>query len=185
MQSSQVFPESVLTSERLTLRRFQSQDASGVAAAMSDELSARWLTPDQPYTLQDATAWCVSIAPGIREQGAGIHWAAIEKESSQFVGLFGFNAVDWKARSAEVAYAVHPAMRGRGFATEAVVKLTDWLLQDQGFTRCQLRVAAGNRGSQKVAIAAGFTPEGILRQAGFTHHGNVDLVAYSRLADDQ
>ncbi|MEU8765208.1 GNAT family protein [Streptomyces sp. NPDC048659] len=179
-----VFPDSPLATARLTLRPFAAGDAAEVAAMLSDPACARWLPLEQPYTLAAARSWCESVSPELRARGTGVHWAAVETASARFVGSFGFNGVDWQARSADIAYAVHPAMRGRGLAQEAVARIVDWLLREQGFTRCQLRAAAGNRSSQKVAAAAGFTPEGVCRKAGFTHGGLVDLIVYSRLSDD-
>lgn len=67
--------------------------------------------------------------------------------------------------------------------TEALSAVTDCVL-GQGFIRVEVRAAVGNVGSQRVAEKAGFRREGVLRRAGHTHAGPVDLVVLSRLADD-
>jgi RimJ/RimL family protein N-acetyltransferase len=69
-------------------------------------------------------------------------------------------------------------------AVEAPRALARWLLADQGFQRVELRAAVGNRASHAVARRAGFSEEGILRNAGFVHAGRVDLVVYSLVPDD-
>ena len=78
---------------------------------------------------------------------------------------------------------VAPWGRGQGLAVRATQLLSTWALA-QGMSRIELRAAAGNDASLRTARAAGFTEEGVLRQAGVTHAGPVDLVVFSRLASD-
>ena len=47
-----------------------------------------------------------------------------------------------------------------------------------------LRAAIGNVPSQRVAEKAGFTREGIARNAGFTNAGRVDLGVFSLIPSD-
>lgn len=54
----------------------------------------------------------------------------------------------------------------------------------QGFARVEVRAAVGDVGSQRVAQKAGFRRQGVLRRAGYTHGGPVDLVVLSRIAED-
>jgi len=54
----------------------------------------------------------------------------------------------------------------------------------QGFARVEVRTVVGNVGSQRVAQKAGFRRQGVLRRAGYTHGGSVDLVVLSRIAED-
>ncbi len=87
------------------------------------------------------------------------------------------------ARSVEVGYLTAPWARGHGVMTEALSAVTGWVL-GQGFARVEVRTAVGNVGSQRVAEKAGFRREGVLRRAGYTHGGPVDLVVLSRIAED-
>jgi RimJ/RimL family protein N-acetyltransferase len=48
----------------------------------------------------------------------------------------------------------------------------------------QLRAATGNAGSNRVAEKAGFTREGVARNAGTVHGGRVDLVVWSLVPGD-
>ena len=58
------------------------------------------------------------------------------------------------------------------------------MLRDQGFERLELRAATGNLASQRVAEKAGFTREGVLRNAGYVHDGRVDMVVYALVRGD-
>ena len=88
------------------------------------------------------------------------------------------------ARSTEISYAVTADARGFGVAPEAVDALTLALVLEHGFQRVEVRVAPGNVGSRRVMEKAGFTYEGLLRNAGFVHSGRVDLEIWSMVAAD-
>jgi RimJ/RimL family protein N-acetyltransferase len=47
-----------------------------------------------------------------------------------------------------------------------------------------VRVAPGNVASRRVAEKAGFTYEGLLRNAGFVHSGRVDVEMWSLVKAD-
>ncbi len=91
---------------------------------------------------------------------------------------------DWRARTSEIGYWVAPWARKEGLAVEAVRSIARWLLLEQRFERMVLRAATGNTASQRVAEKAGFTREGVARNAGFTNTGRVDLVVYSLIPTD-
>ena len=81
----------------------------------------------------------------------------------------------WHVLTSEIGYWMAPWARGQGLATEAARAVAEWLLVTQGFQRLELRAAPGNVASVKVALNAGFHREGVLRDAGITHSGPVDL----------
>ncbi|MFJ8444403.1 GNAT family N-acetyltransferase [Kitasatospora griseola] len=181
---SQTFAETVLHTDRLTLRPFNSTDIRDTQASCADELTQRWLPLPQPYTLDDATAWCTTVAHSLRESGDGIHFAVTDTRTRHLLGTVGLKKTDWRARVSEVGYWVSPWARGQGIAAEATRALAHWLLMDRRFQRLELRAATENTASQKVALKAGLHREGILRNAGFTHTGRIDLVLFSLLPND-
>jgi RimJ/RimL family protein N-acetyltransferase len=94
--------------------------------------------------------------------------------------------LDWDDSLAEVGYWTVAEARGRGIATRAVRLVTRWALRDVGVVRMQLRAAAENEASQRVAERAGFVKEGVLRSARFDRRAGKrrDFVLYSLLRDD-
>jgi RimJ/RimL family protein N-acetyltransferase len=69
-------------------------------------------------------------------------------------------------------------------AAEAVDALAIALILEHGFQRVEVRVAPGNVASRRVMEKAGFTYEGLLRNAGYVHSGRVDLEVWSFVAAD-
>ena len=58
--------------------------------------------------------------------GKGGRWAMVSKDTGEFVGMLGLNAM---IPAAELAYHLHPAHWGHGFATEACVCVLAWLMR--------------------------------------------------------
>lgn len=86
----------------------------------------------------------------------------------------------------ELAYIVlRPQSRGRGYMTEAVQLLSDYLFDTHKINRLQLTVAAGNIGSVRVAEKCGFTSEGVLRGAVFLKGRSMDMEMFSLLRDER
>ena len=65
-----------------------------------------------------------------------------------------------------------------------MTRITLALVLEHGFQRVEVRVAPGNIASRRVTEKAGFTYEGLLRNAGIVHSGRVDLQVWSMVAAD-
>jgi len=100
------------------------------------------------------------------------------------VGCMWATHTDWSGLSTEISYAVLPRFRGQGVATEATAALAVDLLAEHGFQRIEQRIAPGNIASRRVAEKAGFTYEGLLRNAGYVHGDRTDMELWSLTAPD-
>ena len=174
------FPELVLATDRLLLRPLRDSDAADVVAGVSDPVTQAWLPLPCPYSVDEARVFINRHAPRRRASGYGVI-RAIE-HGGAFAGVIDLKRTDWVARVTEIGYWAMPAFRGRGVMTEATSALTRWVLRDAGFQRVELRIPTGNTASARVAVKAGFTREGVARNAGYNHAGRVDLIIYSPIA---
>jgi RimJ/RimL family protein N-acetyltransferase len=87
-------------------------------------------------------------------------------------------------RRANLEYWLVPEMRARGYATRAVNLVTAWAFSELGIARVQLWTEPDNLASQRVAVASGFTREGVLRHYDEIDGQRVDSVFFSRLPGD-
>jgi [ribosomal protein S5]-alanine N-acetyltransferase len=178
------FPTLTVATPRLQVRPLVSDDAPPVAEIFADKQTQRWLPmPEEPGEV-DALAWCTEVAAGRRLRGAGDHYGMVRREDEALVGCLWTKHTDWTTKITEIAYAVAPQARGFGLAAEAVDGLAIALILEHAFQRIELRVAPGNVASRRVAEKAGFTYEGLLRNAGHVHSGRVDLEVWSLVAAD-
>ena len=179
------FPALLVETPRLSVRPLCADDDKRVAEIFADRLVRRWLpvAPDDAGEF-DAYAWCTELAAERRDSGAGDHYGIVRREDERLVGCLWTKNTDWLTRSTEIAYAVAADARGYGVAPEAVDVLALSLLLEHRFQRIELRVAPGNVASRRVAEKAGFTYEGLLRNAGSLHSGRVDLESWSLVPSD-
>jgi RimJ/RimL family protein N-acetyltransferase len=172
----------VLTTERLTIRPFDDSDLDAIVVAGSDPLTQRWIPLPRPYLVDHARGFVHDIAPAAQASGCGLI-RAIECEGG-LAGVIDFKSTDWVNGETEIGYWTHPAFRGRGIMVEAVTAMAHYALVEMALQRVVVRVAPGNTASIRVAEKAGFTREGVARNAAFTHDGRVDLVIFSLIRFD-
>ncbi len=82
----------------------------------------------------------------------------------------------------EIGYLLYdPQVAGRGYVTEAVRPLTDYLFQTRRFNRVELRIHPDNAASVRIADKAGYTRDGVAR--GAWHNDGIyhDLLVYGLL----
>jgi ribosomal-protein-alanine N-acetyltransferase len=73
---------------------------------------------------------------------------------------------------------------GRGYTSEAVQLLVDYLFGAKKQNRIQLVIVPENAASRRIAEKCGFTLEGTARGAFFNDGRNHDVLIYSLLRDD-
>jgi RimJ/RimL family protein N-acetyltransferase len=171
----------VLTGSEVLLRPWAPTDADDVFAACQDVEIQRWTTVPSPYARADAVAYVTEVAPGAWEQGGAV-FAVVAAATGGLVGSIGAHGMSDGV--AHVGYWTVPTARGRGLTSDALRTLTGWLLRDGGAARVELVVEPPNVGSVRVAEAAGFTREGVLRQRFVLRGRRADVVMYSMLASD-
>ena len=94
-----------------------------------------------------------------------IDFCFFARGTGAFVGKGGLHTIDWDVPKFEVGYWIRSSCTGRGFATEATSALVAVARDHLGAKRVEITCDARNAPSRRVAEKAGFTLEGILRQA--------------------
>jgi [ribosomal protein S5]-alanine N-acetyltransferase len=85
----------------------------------------------------------------------------------------------------ELAYQLHDGRHaGRGYVTEAVQLLVDYLFGAKKEHRLQLVIVPENAASRRIAEKCGFVLEGTVRGAFFNGGRNQDVLLYSLLRTD-
>lgn len=169
------------------LRPFRVDDAADVHAVWNDATYLRFAPVGLATAGADlprAVEWCTSQVEQQRRAGHGLSFAVERPDQRRLVGHVALFGTNWTTMVTDVHYWTAVGSRGRGYATEAVAAVARWALSEQGFARVGLRAVADNVASRRVATAAKFHFEGILRHATLTRAGRGDLAVYSRIAPD-
>ncbi|GAA2838511.1 GNAT family N-acetyltransferase [Nonomuraea rubra] len=175
-------PDVSIATERLTLRPFGPKDTLRIRSIVQS--GARFLPPGAPDRIPGIAPWLMHGVHELRRSGQGVHLAMTDADGV-IVGAISLFKTSWSAGTTEVGYGVHPLYRGRGFATEAVRGLTAWALDTMGLRRIDLTARLDNLASLRVACKAGFTWEGVLRDAVLDEDGAHDLVMFGLLRHDR
>jgi RimJ/RimL family protein N-acetyltransferase len=108
----------------------------------------------------------------------------IEKKDGTKIGLIIYFMVQGGPyRFLEIGYSITIPERKKGYCTEAVKILIDFLFLSQAIERIQATADSRNIASQKVLEKAGFTKEGTLRKAVFIKGNYIDISLFSMLRD--
>jgi len=110
-----------------------------------------------------------------------IKWFIIEKKDGSKIGSVGHFPV---GKLFEIGYAIIPSERGKGYCTEAVKIMVDYIFLSKDVVRIQAYIDPRNKASQKVAEKAGFKKEGTIRKSFFTKGEWRDMLLYSILREE-
>lgn len=87
-------------------------------------------------------------------------------------------------RGYEIGITIAPAHRGRGYGAAAQRILADYLFATYPIVRVQATTDIANVAEQRALERAGFTREGVLRQAQWRSGTWHDMVLYSKLRSE-
>ena len=100
-------------------------------------------------------------------------------------GVMGFEVENRRSRIAHLErLAVHPDYRGQHVSDTAARLFQRHLVAGLGYHRLQLEIYGFNERAQRHAERAGFTREGVRRQAYWRHGEWADGVLYALIRDD-
>lgn len=121
------------------------------------------LTPEVPYpvTLYEEEKWYQSITAE-----SDIYKFAIETlEDGKFIGGCSINHISWKNRVAAIGIFIgDKAYQSKGYGTDALTVLIDFVFQQMNINKISLCVYSFNVSAINCYKKLGFQVEGVLRQ---------------------
>ncbi|ANU12103.1 ribosomal protein N-acetyltransferase [Planococcus antarcticus DSM 14505] len=178
------FPEE-FESERLLIRAPRREDAKASYEAVMHSLEAfrPWLPfAQQKPDLSETEATLIEAAANFKlRKDLRLHFFL--KETGQFIGSTGLHRIDWEVRKFEIGYWIDSRFEGKGFATEAVERITRFAFEELGANRVEIRCDPDNVRSRAVANRLHFELEGTLRNDAVSRVGNKlrDTCVYAKI----
>ena len=140
----------VLESRRLTLRRPEQGDIGRMVDLLGDfEVSKMLSSVPYPYRPEDAASWIAALPPDGEPTGAEF---AIDAGAG-LIGGIGFNSDDGHP---VLGYWLGRPYWRRGYMSEAVVRMLDWMFSDGGHDVVRSGVFDGNTASLRIQRKNGF-----------------------------
>ena len=109
----------------------------------------------------------------------------IEKKDGNKIGFIAhFYVLHVAGKQLEIGYSLVPSERGKGYCSEAVKIMVDYLFLSKDIGRIQAQTDPRNIASQKALEKVGFKKEGTLRRNFFTRGEWRDAYIYSILREE-
>lgn len=122
-----------LTTARLELRRFRVDDLEAFVAYRSDPEVARYQSWLAPYPVQEGRDLIEQLQRSNPDTpGEWFQFAVTPRGGGPLIGDCAALVLPEEPRHAEVGFTFAPAYQGRGYATEAVIRLLEYLLVERG-----------------------------------------------------
>jgi RimJ/RimL family protein N-acetyltransferase len=108
-------------------------------------------------------------------------WFIVENKKSDKIG---FVYHELMGSQLEIGYALLPHERGKGYGSEAITIIVDYLFLTKAIARIQATTDVKNKPSQRVLEKNEFKREGTIRKAGFVRGQWRDEFLYSILREE-
>ena len=152
-----------LVAERVVLRRFRVGDLPAFVAYRSDPRVALYQSWEPPYTMEQARRFLTGIdAEHPDTAGKWFQFAVALRGTDELIGDCGTLVRADDPRQAEIGFTFARGSQGRGYATESVRRLLDYLLVERGKHRVTGSCDDRNVRSGALMRRVGMRPEGLL-----------------------
>lgn len=138
-----------ILTDRLILRPFVKGDEEDLLALMSEEYTARKAGFKPMTTISDAASFMRSWR---REC-----YAITERDSDSVIGVIQ-TPIGWDG-TASIGYWLDEEHRGKGYMTEAVEAVKEYIFDHTWADKIEIYVYCGNDASRNVALKCGFYPD--------------------------
>ena len=136
-----------------------------------------WCHPG--YSLDESWAW-IEHCRAAWDQKTEYNFAIVD-DADRILGGCGLNQLRPVHRIANLGYWVRTSATGKGVATAAVQRLTEFAFRETNLVRLEIVVALGNTASHRIAEKVCAVREGVAHDRLYMHGAPRDAVVYALL----
>ncbi|PZD95829.1 N-acetyltransferase [Paenibacillus sambharensis] len=173
-----------LIGARVMLREYRADDFAAMRRWVNDpeivnQLSDIFLYPHTESSTESFIQGQIEGGPDHK----GFVIADISTEA--YIGQIDLFRIDWKNRKAELGIVIGAKeLQGKGYGSEALQLLQDFVFNRLNLNRLQLEVYDYNEQAYACYRKVGFKEDGRLRQAYFTEGRYCDIIVMSLLREE-
>ena len=169
------------TTERLILRRPRLSDAADIFAAYAQDSKVTKYLIWRPHQGMKKTVDFLEGCLARWESGEELTWGLTQKDEDRVIGMV---ACRIRGHAADIGYVLARQHWGRGYMTEAVRAVVEWVASADSVFRVWAVCDTANTASARVLEKVGMIREGVLRR--WIMHPNVsseprDCFVYSKV----
>ena len=148
----------IFETERLIIRQYTEEDKDNIFLMGGNEEVMRYIRPVS--TKEESDKFLLENIEAYKKNPNMGRWAAIEKNTEQFVGSFAIIPIPDDVEKIQLGYSFLPEQWGKGFATEVTKSGLNYFLTTDTLPEIYGITEIPNVASQKVLLKAGFLPFG-------------------------
>ncbi len=169
-----------LETNRLQLRRIQSDDLDGVMAMRGDAETMRYIPRPLVTTPEEGLAH-IAMIESAWETNTAINWVVTLKDQDAFMGIIGLYRIQPENHRAELGYMLLPEYHGKGYTTEAIAAVLAFGFDTVNFHSIEAVIDPDNSASERVLQKNGFVKEAHILENELWDGKFWDTVIYSLL----
>ncbi len=172
-----------LETKRLTIRPIDIIDKGALFAYRSDEETNQyqgWI----PKSIGDVETFIGKTAENINEPLTWFQLVIIEKESQKLIGDIGLHFFDDENKQVEIGCTLNKAYQNKGYATEALKQVIDYLFKSLNKHRITTSIDPRNKSSIRLVERIGFRKEAHFVESLLINGVWVDDLIYALLEND-
>lgn len=173
----------IIQTQRLTLRPIELKDSSEVYKYRSNPEISQHLS-FVPESLEDIDHFITKNPKEFNLPETWFQLVILVKETNEVIGDIGIHFFGKENKQIELGYTLSNLHQNKGFASEAIGKVIDFLFTDLNKHRIVLSIDPENNASIKLAVRLGFRKEGHFIKSLFFKNQWVDDVVYALLKED-
>ena len=174
----------IFESTRLGFRAFKKSEALALYQHHSEKDYKRWFPNESYGDIKEARA-AIDFFRGRVKKKRMPYVLAIElPETGELIGDVGVNEFWDKSGRVEIGYSICEKYQGAGYAAEAVMAMTEFVMSAFSIKHLYGRVMQGNEASCRVLQKSGYTYQGIEMGAADDPYGNGMMIYLHNECED-
>ncbi len=142
--------------EHLRIRKFKIEDTQCLYENHIEEEVKKWV-PNESYADIEETRGAINFYVDCVNNRHLPYVLAVElKETGELIGDTGVNEVEGNASEVEIGYVICKKYSGKGYATELLYAMTEFIVSTFGMSVLYGRVMRGNNASVRVLEKNGY-----------------------------
>jgi ribosomal-protein-alanine N-acetyltransferase len=177
----------IIETPRLLLNRLTTDDREPLFAIFSDPQIIEHYDVERFKTIDEADR-LIAYFDARFDSNTGIRWAIRDKSSGKFLGTCGFTNWNEFDHSAVVGYELSKENWGKGYATEAVGRIINFIFAENFHFyvhRVEALILPSNKPSETLVKSLGFSLEGTLRGKCYWNNDFHDMNMFGILRHEQ
>ncbi len=142
-----------VVTDRLTLRDIIAQDTELIVDWRSDPEIYKYFLESHPIDKKEHLDWYWNKYIFDPDR---FDYMAIRRDTGRAIGVFGIKREDSSSKEVEVSYMLSPEERRKGYASEAVIALMDYIKKEWECKSVIAKIHKDNRSSIRLVLKLGY-----------------------------